>query len=82
MAFADREQATGKMVDLKLRWGILGPGSITETFADALADSKHGELVAIGTRSRGKSGLSDRFPGVDVHLTVDQLRWLEGTHTP
>jgi predicted dehydrogenase/aryl-alcohol dehydrogenase-like predicted oxidoreductase len=52
---------------MKLRWGILGPGSIAKTFADALAHSKQGELVAIGTRSPGKPRLSDRFPGARIH---------------
>ncbi len=35
----------------KLRWGILATGRIAGTFAKGLAESKTGELVAIGSRS-------------------------------
>lgn len=34
----------------------------------------------IGPASVGE--LDDSLRALDVHLTVDQLRWLEGTHTP
>jgi predicted dehydrogenase/aryl-alcohol dehydrogenase-like predicted oxidoreductase len=35
----------------KLKWGILGTGAIAKTFAKALAQSKTGELIAVGSRS-------------------------------
>ncbi|QBD77510.1 oxidoreductase [Ktedonosporobacter rubrisoli] len=39
------------MVD-KLAWGILGTGSIARVFAQGLAGSKTGKLVAVGSRSQ------------------------------
>lgn len=42
----------------KLRWGILGAGRIAGVFARALAQSRTGELLAIGSRSQESA---DRF---------------------
>lgn len=50
----------------KIRWGIIGPGSIAQTFAAGLAHSRTGRLVAIGSRNPG-SELADQFPGARVH---------------
>lgn len=50
----------------KIRWGILGPGSIAKAFAGGVAHSRTGELVAIATRDPGKAGLADNFPGARV----------------
>ena len=33
----------------KIRWGIIGPGSIAHNFADALKESYSGELKAIAS---------------------------------
>ena len=33
----------------KVRWGIIGPGSIANNFADALKQSYSGELTAIAS---------------------------------
>ena len=33
----------------KIRWGIIGPGSIANNFADALLQSYSGELIAIAS---------------------------------
>ena len=35
----------------KVRWGILGPGSIARAFAAGLAHAQSGELVALGARA-------------------------------
>jgi len=35
----------------QIRWGILGPGSIAQNFADGLAQAKSGVLAAIASRS-------------------------------
>ena len=40
----------------KIRWGIIGPGSIAKAFAGGVAHSRTGKLVAIGTRNPGKAG--------------------------
>ncbi len=42
----------------KLRWGIIGTGSIARKFAEGLKDVESAELVAIGSRSQKKA---DRF---------------------
>ncbi len=36
----------------KVKWGIIGTGSIAQTFARALAASQTGQLVAIGSRTQ------------------------------
>ncbi|MGV8846002.1 Gfo/Idh/MocA family protein [Tessaracoccus sp.] len=38
-----------------LRWGILGPGGIAHTFADALRKHTRQELVAVGSRSKERA---------------------------
>ena len=35
----------------KIKWGIMGPGHIAETFAGSLPSSKTGELFAVGSRA-------------------------------
>jgi predicted dehydrogenase len=57
----------------KLRWGIIGPGGIARTFAEALARSETGVLVAIGTRNADKPGLADDFAGADIVQGYDAL---------
>ncbi len=42
----------------KLRWGIIGTGSIARKFAEGLKHAESAELVAIGSRSRKKA---DKF---------------------
>ncbi|NOZ33283.1 MAG: Gfo/Idh/MocA family oxidoreductase [Alphaproteobacteria bacterium] len=50
----------------KLRWGIIGPGIIAKTFADGLAHSRTGTLVAIGTNNPHRPGLAEKFPGARI----------------
>ena len=50
----------------KIRWGIIGPGTIARTFAAGIAGSATGKLVAIGTRNPGRAGLADGFPGARI----------------
>jgi predicted dehydrogenase/aryl-alcohol dehydrogenase-like predicted oxidoreductase len=50
----------------KIRWGIIGPGSIAKAFRDGVAASAHGELAAIATRNPGKPGLAEEFPGARI----------------
>ncbi|MEJ7763691.1 MAG: Gfo/Idh/MocA family oxidoreductase, partial [Thermomicrobiales bacterium] len=35
----------------KLRWGIIGAGTIAQTFARGVAASSSGEVVAVGSRT-------------------------------
>jgi predicted dehydrogenase/aryl-alcohol dehydrogenase-like predicted oxidoreductase len=57
----------------KIRWGIIGPGTIARTFADGIAHSKTGELSAIATRNPDKPGLAEAFPGARVVHGYDRL---------
>lgn len=62
------------MTDMtRLRWGILGPGSIARTFAAGIAHSGTGTLVAIGTRHPDRPGLADNFPGARVVAGYEAL---------
>lgn len=54
------------MTAAKLRWGILGPGKIAETFAAGLAHSRLGQLVAIGVRDPSRADYAARFPGARI----------------
>jgi len=55
------------MPDLQpIRWGIIGPGTIAKTFAEGVAHSTTGRLVAIATRNPDRPGLSDGFPGARI----------------
>ncbi len=38
----------------KIRWGIIGPGSIAHNFADALKQAYSGELIAIASKTSSK----------------------------
>ncbi|MBB3290668.1 MULTISPECIES: aldo/keto reductase [unclassified Rhizobium] len=49
-----------------IRWGIIGPGRIAQTFADGIAHSRSGKLVAIASRNPDKPGLGDGFPGARI----------------
>ncbi len=57
----------------KLRWGIIGPGTIAKAFAGGLSHSRTGDLVAIGTRHPGKAGLAEAFPGARILDGYDSL---------
>ena len=57
----------------KIRWGIIGPGSIAKAFRGGVANSKHGVLAAIATRDPSKPNLATDFPGVRVVRGYDAL---------
>jgi predicted dehydrogenase len=50
--------AEGLMAAPPVRWGVLGPGGIAETFAGAVRRHTRGQLVAVGSRSQERA---DRF---------------------
>ncbi|MFK0166735.1 aldo/keto reductase [Rhizobium sp. NPDC090279] len=52
--------------DTSIRWGIIGPGRIAQTFAEGVAHSRSGKLVAIASRNPDKPGLGDGFPGARI----------------
>ena len=47
----------------KVRWGIIGPGTIARAFAAGVERSTSGRLVALGARDPGKPALFRAFPG-------------------
>ncbi len=59
--------------DQPIRWGIIGPGTIARTFADGIAHSRTGKLVAIATRNPEKPGLAENFPGARIVKGYDAL---------
>lgn len=56
-----------------VRWGIIGPGTIARTFAEGVAHSTTGKLVAIATRNPDRPGLSEAFPGARIVNGYDAL---------
>ena len=50
----------------QIRWGIIGPGTIARTFAEGIAHSTTGKLVAIASRNPDKPGLGEGFPGARI----------------
>lgn len=52
----------------QINWGILGTGKIARKFAAALAHSRTGRLVAVGSRSAARAAeFAQAFPGVRAH---------------
>lgn len=56
-----------------IRWGIIGPGTMAQTFAEGIAHSATGRLVSIATRNPHKPGLADGFPGARIVRDYDTL---------
>lgn len=59
-----------------LRWGILSTGRIAGVFARALAVSRHGQLVAVGSRSAAEAtrfAAEHGLPPSAAHPTYDAL---------
>ncbi|UVK40360.1 aldo/keto reductase [Mesorhizobium sp. AR10] len=57
----------------KIRWGILGPGSIAKSFAGGVAQSRTGTIAALGARNPSKPGLTEAFPGARILDGYDAL---------
>ena len=47
----------------KIRWGIIGPGSIAKAFAGGVANSRLGELAAIGHHAAVADIMGMKFSG-------------------
>ncbi|MBP1844099.1 putative dehydrogenase/aryl-alcohol dehydrogenase-like putative oxidoreductase [Rhizobium petrolearium] len=60
-------------IENKIRWGIIGPGTIARAFAEGIAHSQTGRLVAIATRNPDKPGLSEAFPGARIVAGYEAL---------
>jgi predicted dehydrogenase/aryl-alcohol dehydrogenase-like predicted oxidoreductase len=61
------------MTDTKIRWGIIGPGSIAKAFQGGLANARYGTLAAIATRDPKRAGLAEDFPGARIVAGYDAL---------
>jgi predicted dehydrogenase/aryl-alcohol dehydrogenase-like predicted oxidoreductase len=57
----------------KIRWGIIGPGSIAKAFFGGVNGSQHGVIAAIATRDPSKPNLATDFPGIRVVKGYDAL---------
>lgn len=58
----------------KLNWGILSTGRIARTFATALATSRTGRLVAVGSRTAEAAGkFAADFGGITAHASYEAL---------
>lgn len=57
----------------KIRWGIIGPGTIARAFAEGITHSQTGKLVAIATRNPDRPGLSEAFPGARIVAGYEAL---------
>ncbi len=58
----------------RVRWGILSTGAIARTFARALAESRTGRLVAVGSRSRETAdAFAAEFDVPAAHPTYEAL---------
>ena len=65
----------------KLRWGIIGTGTIAKTFAKGVADSTSGVVVAVGSRDQRSAdafadafGIPRRHPSYDALLADEQVQ--------
>lgn len=60
-------------IENKVRWGIIGPGTIARAFAEGIAHSQTGRLVAIATRNPDNPGLSEAFPDARIVAGYEAL---------
>lgn len=49
-----------------MKWGIIGPGKIARQFAEALAESKQGQLYAVASRNAERANSFAKQYGADV----------------
>lgn len=61
------------MQNARIKWGIIGPGTIARTFADGIAHSKTGQLVAIASRQPEKPELTVQFPTARILKEYDAM---------
>jgi len=58
----------------QLSWGIIGTGSIAKTFAQGLAKSRTGKLVAVGSRRQDAADVfAAKFGPIKAHASYEDL---------
>jgi predicted dehydrogenase/aryl-alcohol dehydrogenase-like predicted oxidoreductase len=58
----------------QVAWGIIGTGAIAHTFAQGLAKSRTGKLIAVGSRSQGSAeAFAKEFAPVRAHGSYEAL---------
>jgi len=58
----------------QLSWGIIGTGGIAKTFANGLAKSRTGKLVAVGSRNQdGADAFAKQFGPINAHGSYEAL---------
>ncbi len=57
----------------KLQWGVIGTGAIARCFARGLMESRHGTLVAVGSRSREAAETFARDFPATCHVGYEAL---------
>ena len=55
------------------RWAILGPGAISNNFADSLENAKLGSLYAVGSSNVGRAATFARDRGASISGTYDEI---------
>lgn len=61
------------MSDQAVRWGILGPGGISSEFLRGSENSTTGKVTAVGTRHADRPELAERFAGLKIHPSYEDL---------
>jgi len=62
------------MSNSQLSWGIIGTGGIAQTFANGLARSRTGKLVAVGSRKQDAADtFAKKFGSIQAHGTYEAL---------
>lgn len=62
------------MAESRISWGILGTGSIAHTFAQALAKSRTGQLVAVASRKQATAdAFSKEFNSIQAYDSYEKL---------
>ena len=58
----------------KINWGIIGPGSIAEVFADALTVSDKGQLYAVASRNVERARVfAEKYNAVEIYNSYQTL---------
>ena len=57
----------------KIKWGIIGTGSIANAFAHSIKYCDHSELVSVFGRNKDTMGEFSKKFSIDTHLDIESL---------